>query len=146
MQYKKSISSTNKCNSRLVILGIWLMAILTALPVGPAYSFEEVRFMEGSNSWRGQIHGVVRFMEGSVSQEGSDSWRGQIYRRRLIHHSRGQIHEEVRFIGGVRFLEGSDSNEEGSTWVMFEGGIRYFFLLHQRSFFFIICKKNHSTF
>ena len=96
--------------------------------------------MEGSGSWRGQIHRGVRFMEWS------DSWRGQIYRRRLIHHSRGQIHEEVRFIGGVRFMEGSDSNEEGSTWVMFEGGIRYFFLLHQRSFFFIICKKNHSTF
>ena len=88
MQYKKSISSTNKCNSRLVILGIWLMAILTALPVGPAYSFEEVRFMEGSNSWRGQIHGGVRFMEWS------DSWRGQFLRR-------GQIHGGVRFIGGV---------------------------------------------
>ncbi|XP_023337479.1 RYamide receptor [Eurytemora carolleeae] len=35
-----------KSNARLVILGIWLMAILTALPVGPAYSFEEVLDLE----------------------------------------------------------------------------------------------------
>ena len=76
--------------------------------------------MEGSGSWRvqihrrgqfqrrGQIHGAVRFMEGS------DLWRGQIYGG--SDSKQGSDIRRDQILGwshihrlGVRFMEGSDS-------------------------------------